>query len=504
MQFEHLWIDAYKNLRNCRMDWADPPPYLNAIIGTNGSGKSNLIEAILHILIGVYLGRTPPFAFTCRYRTQGRLIELRSEPEHPEAITAVVDGQLIGLDQFRAGLRNGHGQVYYPELTFVSYSGTCERVSELIEAYRQHFRKITSHPDADSLAPLFLCSSTDQAQRILLALYSHRRLTLLSRLQVARVSGIRISVRSPAYFDPAVHEPQLWGTSGAVRRVLAALNDCADSVDSQRRAKSRRPVDQQVQTTLFDVDDEELYQETRTYRFADEGYKGSIHSLADRLAKAQGDNLYLALEHLAARHLLVSVDYQIHGQQSAPFPFDHLSEGEKQLLAVIGAVTLTTQRHNLLLLDEPDTHLNPQWLWEYPDLLTEPLHDRQRRCSTVLMATHDPVLISGLLRNQVWLAKPDADGRTTLTHPRRDPRGQGVANLLSSPEFFGLPSSLDKHSQALLDRRLALSVKPTLNDKDKTELSSLNQQLQFLQPGISERDPNYAEFLRQKFARQDG
>ncbi len=504
MQFECLWINAYKNLRDCRMEWIDPP-YLNAIIGANGSGKSNLIEAILHILIGVYLGRMPPFAFTCRYRTHGRVIELRSSSEHPGAITAMVDGMAIDLDQFRDCLRNVHGQVYFPELTFVSYSGTCERVTKLIEAYGRHFRQITGSPDADSLSPLFLRSSTDQAQRILLALYGHRRSVLLARLHVSRVTDIRIIVRSPAYFDPAVHEPQLWGTSGAVRRVLAALNDCAEGVESQRRIKSRKLKGPVGQTSLFDLNNEmNSYQETRTYRFTSEGNHGSIHTVADRLAKAQGDNLYLALEHLAVRHLLVSVDYQIHGRQGEVFPFDHLSEGEKQLLAVIGAVTLTTQRHNLILLDEPDTHLNPQWLWEYPELLAEPLHDRQRRCSTVLMTTHDPVLISGLRRDQVWLAKRDADGRTTLTHPRRDPRGQGVANLLCSAEYFGLPSSLDKESQVLMDRRLALSVKPTLSEADKAELASLNSKLEFLQPGISERDPDYAAFLLQKYGRSDG
>jgi hypothetical protein len=45
------------------------------------------------------------------------------------------------------------------------------------------------------------------------------------------------------------------------------------------------------------------------------------------------------------------------------FPFDQLSEGEKQLLAVVGAIRLTTGNENLVLLDEPDTHVNPHWSW---------------------------------------------------------------------------------------------------------------------------------------------
>jgi hypothetical protein len=77
----------------------------------------------------------------------------------------------------------------------------------------------------------------------------------------------------------------------------------------------------------------------------------------------------------------------------------------------------------------------------------------------------------------------------------RDPRGQGIANLLSGDEYFALPSSLDKNTQVLLDERLALSVKPRLTRADRARLQELNGELQML-PGVSERDPDYVEFLR--------
>jgi hypothetical protein len=54
-----------------------------------------------------------------------------------------------------------------------------------------------------------------------------------------------------------------------------------------------------------------------------------------------------------------------------------------------------------------------------------------------------------------------------------------------------------------MDRRLQLSVKATLEDADKAELAELNRQLQFLQPGISERDPEYVAFLRAKYPGRD-
>ena len=75
MKLERLWIKNYKNLRNCEIEFAQPH-LLHAIIGNNGSGKSNLIEAILHILIGVYFKMSPPFDFCFQYEAQGRQVKI--------------------------------------------------------------------------------------------------------------------------------------------------------------------------------------------------------------------------------------------------------------------------------------------------------------------------------------------------------------------------------------------------------------------------------------------
>jgi hypothetical protein len=68
---------------------------------------------------------------------------------------------------------------------------------------------------------------------------------------------------------------------------------------------------------------------------------------------------------------------------------------------------------------------------------------------------------------------------------------------LCSSEFFGLPSSLDKETQKLLDERLNISIKLQLTAQDKARLKTLNEQLEIL-PGVSERDPDFVAFLRQR------
>jgi energy-coupling factor transporter ATP-binding protein EcfA2 len=485
MKLRHLWISKYKNLSNCEVEFS-ASHLLNAIIGNNGSGKSNLIEAILYVMIGVYFKKAPPFDFSLEFEAQGRQVLLLGIDRK---LAVHVDGERKPLEFFAERLRDGSAQVYYPEMTFVYYSGECQRVRRLIRRYQQHFARFTRQPDTDRHRPLFVESSNEHAQVILLALFAHRHRQFLEHLGIKRALNISIVLRSPAGFDPSLHEPKLWNTVGAVRRIVAAIDETAFSEESRRHSKD----------SAEEFDEQAAYSEMRIYRFSDnlQGSK-NIGDLADRLAKS-GDNLFLALEHLRARGIFCAVSFQLAGRsRSDLFEFDQLSEGEKQLLAVVGALHLLNQPDNLVLLDEPDTHLNPHWTWDYPSMLTEACDNQQRSRSMVLMATHNPVMISGLLRDQVVLAHLPEGGTSSFTAPLRHPRGQGIANLLCSSEFFGLPSSLDKETQKLLDERLRISIKQVLTETDRARLRQLNRQLEIIEPGVSERDPEYVAFLRER------
>src|SRR5690349_15382846 len=123
MKIRRLWIDGYKNLRRCEIALAEPP-LLNAVIGSNGSGKSNLIEAILHILVSVYFRKSPDFDFDFQFEAQGREVRLGARNRR---LAIEVDGERSTVNHFVRVLRDGPAQVYYPEVTFVYYSGECQR-----------------------------------------------------------------------------------------------------------------------------------------------------------------------------------------------------------------------------------------------------------------------------------------------------------------------------------------------------------------------------------------
>lgn len=110
MKLQRLWIEDYKNLRDCEVSFPSPH-LLNAVIGGNGSGKSNIVEAILHILIGVYFKKPPPFDFRFEFEAQGRQITLKGERR---ILSVIVDGDDKPLTFFAERLRDGAAQVYCP------------------------------------------------------------------------------------------------------------------------------------------------------------------------------------------------------------------------------------------------------------------------------------------------------------------------------------------------------------------------------------------------------
>ena len=104
--------------------------------------------------------------------------------------------------------------------------------------------------------------------------------------------------------------------------------------------------------------------------------------------------------------------------------FRELSEGEQQLLTVLGLMRLTREEETLFLLDEPDTHLNPIWKLRYFDEIEQVLG--KDTSSQILITTHDPLMIGSLKKEQVRILNRSDDVINAAT-PVEDPQGMGVS-----------------------------------------------------------------------------
>jgi hypothetical protein len=213
--------------------------------------------------------------------------------------------------------------------------------------------------------------------------------------------------------------------------------------------------------------------------------------------------LFTALESTHLSELLGEVRTRVRMTPAAgagEVTYRDLSEGEQQLLLVLGLLKFTARDEALFLLDEPDTHLNPAWSTQYLDFLNRFI--RGRESCHIIMSSHDPLVFAGLERAQVRIFRRGGEGRAVAEVPDQDPRGMGVAAILTS-DLFRLRSTLDSETQSALDRQRILAMKEDLRPEDEAELRELKTKLGNLGFAQTTRDPLYEVFLKAWTERED-
>ena len=194
--------------------------------------------------------------------------------------------------------------------------------------------------------------------------------------------------------------------------------------------------------------------------------------------------------------------------QEIPITFREMSEGEQQLLMVLGLLRFTKSLQSLVLLDEPDTHLIPQWSVDYLKMLTNIMSNGikesdEQQTSQILISTHDPLVIASLVKEQIHLLRRDLESlKCYWERPTEDPRGLGYTGILTS-EMFGFRSDLDRETLDLLDKQVDLAGKERLSPDESRELETLTQQIEKLGFKSASSDPYYRAFIKAVVRRQE-
>jgi energy-coupling factor transporter ATP-binding protein EcfA2 len=140
MRLDWLRIPNYRgrNLRNFEIDF-DENQSTTVLIGRNGSGKSNLIEALVEIFRDLELNNPPPFAYELKYVCRDQLIELNADPARSNKRLEVrVDGKVITQKAFKDNISH-----YLPNFVFAYYSGWSSRLEKHFdEPTRRYYRDI--------------------------------------------------------------------------------------------------------------------------------------------------------------------------------------------------------------------------------------------------------------------------------------------------------------------------------------------------------------------------
>lgn len=133
-----------------------------------------------------------------------------------------------------------------------------------------------------------------------------------------------------------------------------------------------------------------------------------------------------------------------------PIMLKDLSDGEHQLLHSLGMCLLFRNTNSLFLLDEPETHFNPDWRANFISQLRQCLPGNSDVGQEMLVTTHTPFLISDSKPDKVLLFKKDEDsGVVSISQPDYNTLGASINKITMNT--FGKRETIGGHAQALLE-----------------------------------------------------
>jgi restriction system-associated AAA family ATPase len=147
-----------------------------------------------------------------------------------------------------------------------------------------------------------------------------------------------------------------------------------------------------------------------------------------------------------------------------------LSDGEHQLAQLLGTFLMISFPGVLFLLDEPESHFNPQWRVKFISRLMDlPTPNGKRRDQSAasrqdgLMTTHAPFLPSDMARNRVLIfSKDDETGRAKVRLPDIETFGTTFDAILD--ECFGVRPPISQESRDEISRLQRSKSKRAIQD----------------------------------------
>lgn len=359
MRLKHLYLDDFKNLKKFSIDFSDES-FIDIIIGKNGSGKSNLLEAVIEIFRSLidedYILESD---YTIKYINDEKDIVIETK-----------NGKLNKL------LRNGKpgkriGKKDLPENVLIYYSGHNERVASLINEYEDNYRKSIKGSEVKDLRTFFGVSNDHKSILMMILLLlgddNKARESIMSQLNISEIdSDIKIVLKKPYFFKgelDAWDTKPFWGVKGYLKEFF---KDFATG----------EPPAGIVRDEGYIADNEEY-----VCYFTPEAMKNMI-------ANHTPQKVFQYFDDLRVIGMLSSIDFEIKLVSGKTIAMHNLSDGEFQTVFFSGLLELFKEKNYIMLLDEPDAFLHPEWQFKLVKQIIE-LSEETAHENHILLSSHN-------------------------------------------------------------------------------------------------------------------
>lgn len=341
MRLKSLSISQYKNLKDFNLSF-DGDSFIDVFVGKNGSGKSNLFEALLTIFRHLYeYGKEKAdinFDYSIKYEIEGVETEV---------------GWKGGRFKIDGKERKGLGAVRLPDNVLIYYSGHNETVTRLVRRYEDSFRKRIKKADFDE-SRLFIGIGPEYKSLLLSVLLMQKadnkaRQHICNKLCIEFVAPeVKLVLQRPSYakgkrFD--IEDPvtdRYWKPEGITKIFLDRLSSCINPATKGRLRKEG----------YFAYDDQYIL-------YLD------IAKVQAEFADINAQELFRQFDNLKTLDMLADISIWLGLTNGNAATMGHFSDGQFQSVYIYSIIELFKDRNCLTLLDEPDAFLHPEWQFDF-------------------------------------------------------------------------------------------------------------------------------------------
>jgi restriction system-associated AAA family ATPase len=428
--------------------------------GLNGSGKSNVLEALASIFYHLELcvakfrpeslekhfrrNKSNPNDFELKYLINSKWVDgkfkakqitiskgLDKDPVMFVEDYGNEDSQILGISLYPPKNANDQapGKIYLPDIVIGYSSGENEilslpfiknRLVHFDEYKEANIKNLNYKKPETSL--LYIDSEMSQAVLLSILLFENEETLkpLEKELHIRGLRSFRINLNlQNLYIDK---ERKTWvPILQQLKPQIEILKNCATSwfedsetlwldffVDDNTKAIFNQNFKNSFDLfRLFQI----LYE--LNARIVSDSIKEEVYSSKGYYTKGKlptgspSQNVFYFLDYLILK--------DIGEKEPIELLLRNFSDGEHQFLHTMGICIMLKERSSLLLLDEPETHYNPNWRAKFIDLLNDSIAagGGNNLMKEILLTSHSPFIISDCLPNNVIFFQKDIEKQKT-------------------------------------------------------------------------------------------
>ena len=484
MQIRRLKVDDHKCLVDFEINFVTNDGGSSTIlIGENGTGKSTMLESILEILMSFdsdAIEKKISYDYELEYFYGGSNISIY---QRDKTYQINIDGEIFCHGKMDTVRKHIARRTIFPKRINYFYSGASNKVLHSINrgninygtkcrsavmqywrttvwanhAYQGEFPKRKYNYCADSLTPIYLISI---------------------------LAGQRTFEKQ--YLQDQCH--------------MTCIESIAICLDIERLPQS-------LQEEVMSGGNEWLYEiiDFVDDRFSELMHRGFLYDYENLFFFELEDVAELELDTISLFNFfeklvtIFNAKYSVYiSVGSSRVNCNDLSEGQRQLIKILGMLGICKSEDTLVLMDEPDAHMNPAWKYSLKSTIDKCLSEAVN--TQAIIATHDPLVINGVPKEYIRIfTRTENQGRffTRVITPVENTEGMGIDGLLQS-EYYGLQTSYDQKSHKKFLRRQELYLKligESATDEEKAELREITKDLGLLPLSYNSIDFLYDDFL---------